>query len=423
MIIESNSISRPRHFRQMFVDFALMMICLFVILIALSSCGQEKKAEKPAERAIPVKLKKIEQEEVASTFTLVGTMDSRKSVDLYPRIDGYVAKIPINPGMFVKTGQLLIEIDSNKEEAAVAAKRSAVELAKADLAKEIGKLGSLEADKSARQSMVDFNDLEYQRYYWLEKRGVVATAEVDKEDRDLKVAKSRLASLEAEITAQKDVIERSRKRIDEANAELRAEQEELGYHAMHAPFDGVIGDVPAKVGDYINPQTLLTKISMTKPLEVNVQVPQDQAKSIKNGTVMQILDDSGGLVGESTVAYVSPTVNLQNQSVLIKGNFPNNKSELRPDQTVQVKLILDRSPSMMVPTEAISFVAGKAFIFVAQTDPQGKQIARQRPIEITEIQNNAANVKSGLQPGDEIIVSGIQLLQDMTPIDTTTGSP
>lgn len=398
----------------------LLCFCLSLCLsIVLFGCTAEVKKEAP--RAVPVTLRRIDPKAVSDSITLLGAMDSRNSVDLFPRIDGYVEKIEISPGMVVKQGQLLLEIDSVKQDAAVAAKRSSVDLAMADYAKEKGKLGSLVADKDSRQSMVDFNGLEYQRYYWLEKRGVVPLATVDQEERDLRVSKARLASLDAEIVAQKDVIERAKKRIDEAKAELRAEQAELAYHTMKAPFSGVMGDVPVKVGDYVNPQTKLTKISKTKPLEVTVEVPQDQAKSIRVGTALEILDNDGTPLGRSSVFYVAPTVNLQTQSVMVKAEYPNLKDELRPDESVQVKLILNTAAALSVPTEAISFVAGKAFIFVSHKGADGQLVARQQPIEISDIQNNQATVKSGLNAGDEIVVSGIQLLSDNTPIVPAAG--
>jgi multidrug efflux pump subunit AcrA (membrane-fusion protein) len=402
--------------------FVTLLCWLFVSsLPLLSGCKSETetKNEPAHKKEVPVTLKKIESSNVASTYSLVGSMDSRNSVDIYPRIDGYIVKIPITAGMPIEKGQLLFEVDSNKQEAAVAAKRSSVELAKSDYAKEVGKLGSLQADHDGKQSQVDLNNVEYQRYYWLEKRGVVPLATVDREDRNLRVAKADLNSLNAETEAQKEVIERAKQRIEEAKSELKVEQAELGYRTMTAPFSGVIGNVPVKLGDYVNPQTKLTTLSKNRPLEVNVEVPQEMAKQIRVGTRMEILGNDGVPYGETSVFYVAPTVNLQNQSVLVKGEFSNTKDQLRPDQSVQVKMILKTEATLSVPTEAISFVAGKAFVFVAAQGVDGKAIARQRPIEISSIQNNTATVKSGLHPGEEIVTSGIQLLADKSPIDAS----
>ncbi len=400
---------------------AFCLACIIACGTLLCSCKSEteKKGEPAQARAVPVKLKKIEASKVAASVTLVGAMDSRNSVDLFPRIDGYIAKIPITAGRPVQQGQLLFEIESNKQEAEVAAKRSSVELSKSDYAKEVGRLGALQAEQEAKQSQVDLNNVEYQRYYWLEKRGVVPLATVDRQDRDLRVAKANLNSLNAETVAQKEVIERAKQRIEEAKAELKVQQAELGYRTVHAPFSGVIGNVPVKMGDYVNPQTKLTTLSKNKPLEVNVEVPQEMAKQVRVGTKMEILGNDGASYGQTAVFYVAPTVNLQNQSVLVKGEFANTQDQLRPDQSVQVKLILKTELTLSVPTEAISFVAGKAFIFVAAQGEDGKPIARQKPVEISSIQNNTATVKSGLNAGDEVVVSGIQLLADKSPIDAS----
>ncbi len=409
-----------RHIIQGAHAFASAPLLVMAMTSALiTGCNANKQgAVSEAPAAVPVVLKKIQESRLASTMTFVGIMDSRKSIDLFPRVDGYVSQINVTPGQFVKSGQVLIEIDSNKQESKVAGKRSSVELAKADYAKEVGRLGSLEADLKAHHAMVDFTELDYQRYYWLEKRGVVATATVDKEDRNLRVTKARLASLLAEITAQKEVIQRARKRIEEAQAELKSEEVELTYHIVKAPFSGVVGDLPVKIGDYVNSQSKLTKVSKMKPLEINVEVPQAEAKLLRIGTEVELLDIDGSSIGHSSLFYVAPTVNLQSQSVLVKAGYPNSNNELRPDQTVQVRLLLKTVSSISVPTEAISFVVGKAFVFVAQRQQEGgKLLARQRPVQISAIQDNSATIESGLKSGENIVVSGIQLLQDGTPID------
>ncbi|MBX9690752.1 MAG: efflux RND transporter periplasmic adaptor subunit, partial [Cyanobacteria bacterium] len=84
---------------------AMLSMVVSLVLACLSSCGaKEEKAEPAKAKAVPVKLKTITAGNVSSTVTLIGAMDSRESVDLFPRIDGYVAKIPITPGMLVKQG-------------------------------------------------------------------------------------------------------------------------------------------------------------------------------------------------------------------------------------------------------------------------------------------------------------------------------
>jgi multidrug efflux pump subunit AcrA (membrane-fusion protein) len=402
---------------------AAIQFILVAAVLVLTSCHKpEEKPAGQAPQAVSVRTEKLSTSHVVSSFSLTGVMDSRKSVSIFPRVDGYIAQIRVKPGQSVTTGQILIEIDPSKEEAAVAAKESSVQLAEADLAKETGSLKSLQADRAAKESQVRFQQIEYDRYYWLEHRGVVPTESVDKEQRDLEVAQARLNSLDAEIAAQKDVITRARRRVDEARAEMRAEKVQLKYYSLKSPFAGVVGDIPVKVGDSVGPHTILTQISESRPLEVNLQVPKDQAGSLHTGVPLEILNEEGNVLTTSKIFYVSPTVDLSSQSVLVKGLCPNLHNEFRPDQTVQVRVLLSSAPGITVPTESISFVAGQAFVFLARRDDTGRLVASQRPIKVSDIRNNRATISSGLKDADEIVVSGIQMLADGTPIQSQGGA-
>lgn len=381
--------------------------------LTLTSCSQEP--EKEGRPPAHVTTAKIEPATVTTTSTLIGEMDSRKSIDLFPKIDGYVRAIPVSPGQKVRAGQLIIAIDPTKQEATVAAKRSSVELAKADLAKEIGELKSLQADLSAQEAQVQFNDIEYKRYYWLGQRGVVAQATVDSQERDLKVAQAKLKSSQEAIAAQKEVIVRAQRRVDESYAEQKEEEAQLGYFSLKAPFDGTIGNIPVKLGDYVAQSTKLTSVSQVKPLEVNVLVPKDDAAELKQGMTMELLDRDGKVVGTSTIFYISPIVDLANQSVQVKGLYANDGLQFRPDQTLEVRIIISKAAGIMVPTESLTFVAGQPFVFVVE-EKNGKTVASQRVVHISDIRDNKAALKDGVKVGEMLVVSGVQNLADGTPV-------
>lgn len=410
--------TRPAaHRERCAAPFAEALLAVLIAAVLLSACHKtEEKSVQTQIPAVSVKTEKLARRHVESSFSLTGVMDSRKSVSILPRVDGYISKIFVKPGQTVTSGQVLMEVDRSKEEATVAGKESSVHLAEADYAKETGSLKSLHAERIAKESEVKFASVEYDRYFWLEKRGVVPAESVDKQQRDLEVVQARLNSLDAQIAAQKDIIVRARRRIDEANAELRAAKEQLKYYSLRAPFSGVVGNVPVKLGDFVNQNTALTQVSESQPLEVNIQVPKDLAGYLHTGIPLELLNSDGSLIATSKVFYVSPTVDLHSQAVLTKGLCENKNNELRPDQTVQVKIVLSSKPGITVPTEAVTFVAGQAFVFVVGHDKSNKLIACQRPITITDIRNNRATVSSGLTDADEIVTSGIQMLADGSSI-------
>lgn len=384
-----------------------------IAALNLTSCSQQES--KPSRPVAHVTAVTIQPATVRNTTTLIGEMDSRKSIDLYPKVDGYVRAIPVHPGEKVRAGQLVIAIDPTKQEATVAAKRSSVELAKADLAKEIGALKSLQADLASQEAQVQFNDIEYKRYYWLGQRGVVAQATVDAQERDLKVSQAKLKSSQEVIAAQKEVIVRAQRRVEESYAEQREEEAQLGYFSMKAPFDGTVGNIPVKIGDYVEQSTKLTSVSQVKPLEVNVLVPKDDAEQLKQGMTMELLDRDGNVVGTSTIFYISPIVDLANQSVQVKGLYPNDDLRFRPDQTLEVRIIISKSAGISVPTEALSFIVGQPFVFVVE-ERDGKTVAVQRPVHISDIRDNKATLSDGVKFGDLLVTSGIQNLSDGSPV-------
>ncbi len=100
------------------------------------------------------------------------------------------------------------------------------------------------------------------------------------------------------------------------------------------------------------------------------------------------------------------------QSILVKMAFRNNGS-LRDRQYVQVRVIWDTQPGVLVPTSAISSLGGQKFVFVAQPgESQDALVAKQVPVKVGAIQGQSYQVISGVKPGDRIAVSRILDLKD-----------
>jgi multidrug efflux pump subunit AcrA (membrane-fusion protein) len=389
---------------------------LLASCLALFLCGcEEKKTEAPVAAPVKVKVESISPEQVTESATLVGRLDSRKAVSLYPKVDGTISQILVAPGQNVRAGQLLIEIDSLKQKAAVSTKDSEIATAKADYQKEVAKLESLKASREAQKASVDYDKTEYERNYSLEQRGVVSESTVDAYDRAFKVATAKLKEIDENIIAQKDVIIRASRSVESARYATKEQEEQLSYYRITAPCAGVMADIPVKLGDYIDSHTKLTTVSQVRPLEVNVLVPKEMATGVKNGMPLELLDDGGKVIATCSVFHIDPIVDQQNQSVLVKALFDNAAGNYRPDQSVTTSLLLSQRQGIMIPTEALSFVAGRAFAYVVATGANGT-VAQQRPLQISSLQGNKAAIKDGIGPGDRVVVSGVQNLRDGSPI-------
>jgi RND family efflux transporter MFP subunit len=166
----------------------------------------------------------------------------------------------------------------------------------------------------------------------------------------------------------------------------------------------------------VTPQTVLTTIDQNGVLELNVSVPIERASSLRLGLPIQILSGSAaGPVATTVVNFISPHVDDQTQSVLVKGQVRNPDEKLRAAQYVRARIIWSTTDGLVVPVTAVLRVSGQFFAFVAE-DAGGKLVAKQRAITVGPIVGEAYPVLDGLKPGERVVVSGAQKLADGAPI-------
>lgn len=382
-----------------------------ILTCLLSGCARAKEMEAPA--GYPVQLKLLESVQVDDSSTYVARMDSRNTVSLYPKVDGHVTRISAQPEQWVPAGAHLLQINPVQQLASVDAKVHTFEASDAEYGSQLKNLKALEAQRQAAYANVQFAEKEFHRYKRLSDKGAVSVERADEKERALLVKTADAASLEAQIAAQKQAVNSARQKKNQSRADVKVEREQLSYHIIRAPFAGTVGNIPVKVGDYVTPQTKLTTVSVNKPLEVYVQIPKDEAARLKHGMNVELLDSREKVIGESRVFYISPTIDTDSQSVLVKSLYDNNESELKPDQNVTARVVWDHKEGIVIPTNAISVVGGQPFVFVAEKRDGGKLIAKQKPVDLGGLQGgNGILVANGLKAGEKLVVSGIQNLSD-----------
>jgi RND family efflux transporter MFP subunit len=196
---------------------------------------------------------------------------------------------------------------------------------------------------------------------------------------------------------------------------VREQQAQLRYYRVTAPAAGVVGDIPVRVGDRVTVSTLLTTVDSPGIMEVYVSVPVERASQLRPGLPLRILDSTGKVVAESHLTFVSPQVDDQTQTVLVKAGI-EDKGTLRPAQFIRARVVWGTREGPVVPVLAVSRISGQHFAFVAETEKEGL-VARQRPVQVGEIVGNDYVVLSGIKPGDRVIVSGTQFLRDGVPVN------
>jgi len=250
---------------------------------------------------------------------------------------------------------------------------------------------STEAQKKAT---LDYNQREVERQRLLYEGGVSS-----KRDYELAV----------------QAYENSKADWEASTAARVTQQRQLAYYSLTAPFSGIVGDIPVHIGDYVAPQTLLTTVDENAELEAYIYVPTERAADIRMGLPVQVVTSSGELRESTKVNFISQQVDNALQGILVKAPVHTSLDRFRNAQLVKARVVWSTAPAPTVPILAVTRIGGQSFVYVATAADKGT-IAKQRAVTLGDTVGNDYAVTGGLNPGDKVIVSGIQFLIDGTPV-------
>jgi RND family efflux transporter MFP subunit len=391
----------------------------------------------------PVQLATPKNATVAESSDYAANLDSRQSVTLQPRVAGQISEIYVQPGDTVQAGEPLLQIDSEAQRAQVSSRVAAVDTAAADIAAAEAEvdnaaqtLASLEARRASAQADVQLNQKEYERFQELYRQGATPQQNVDQRLNTLRVSQAALQEAEANIQAQRSSINRTRANVtrsqrayEQAQANVSEGEAQLQYYTITAPFTGIVGSIPVKVGDVVANNTQLLTVTQNNSLEVEIQVPLERSPALRVGLPVQLLDEQQKVLQSGRTSFVSPDVDPATQSILVKARFVN-AGNLRTSQFVRARIIWSQSPGVLVPTTVISRLGGRNFVFVATPQseseceaqpgapalPPEQLVGVQKPVELGKIVGNDQEVIEGLTASDRIVSSGILQLQNCAAI-------
>lgn len=416
--IPETLLEKPRK-RRRWLWWLLIPLLLGGGFVLWRSLAPRNNASSPANApppAVPVKVATVQPGTLEDSSEYIASIESRQSVKLQPRIQGQVIQIFVRPGTALQAGSPIVQIDPRQQQAAVNSYSAATESAKSQLENARSTLKSLEADRISNEADLKLNQQDYQRYSNLADQGAVSRQIRDQYTNKLATARAKMRSTDAQMQAQQAKISQAQKDIQQAQANTNQQQVQLQYYTINAPFAGTVGDIPVKVGDFVNTSTQLTTLTNNQLLEINTSVPVEKEPQLRKGMSVEIIDGQGHSLGLSSVFFIAPSVSNNTQSILIKSLFDNSKGQLKADQFVQARVIWNQRLGVSIPTTAVTRVAGENFVYVTQMQQtrQGKSqlVARQKRVKLGDIRGNNYQVLEGLQPGEKIVVSGLLNLRD-----------
>ncbi len=397
-------------------------------------------------RLMQVEMANPKNATIEDSSDYVASLQSRQSVTMQPRVSGQISAIYVKSGDRVSAGDPILQIDAAEQEAQVQSRAAAAESSAADLevagaeaANARNNLGSLEAQRNSRLADVQLQEKEYQRFQQLYRQGATSKQIVDQKLNALQNAQAGLQQIEANIQAQQSTIlrsganiSRSQRLLQQARANISQSQVQLQYYSITAPFAGVVGDIPVKVGDFVNNTTQLLSITQNQELETQIAIPLEKATNLRKGMQVQLLDDQNQVLKTGKIFFIAPSVNPQTQSVQVKAVFDNFGGKLRANQFVRARVIWDTRPGVLVPVTAIARLGGQNFVFVAtpfnsagcdkapsagapKVNPE-QTVAAQKSVKLGKIIGNEQEILEGLNSDDTIVVSRLLQLQNCMAI-------
>ena len=328
-------------------------------------------AEGAAFKAPPEAVTSIvaKQEAWPSTLSAIGTAAPVQGVTVAADLPGIVERIAFESGRRVSRGDVLVQLDTRQEQAQLTAA-----VAQRDLAR-----------------------LNFERMKALVEDGAVSRAEFDQAAAEYKQADARIGEIEATI---------ARKTI-------------------RAPFSGILGIRQVNLGQYLAGGDAVVPLQSLHPIYVNFSVPQQEAPNVRVGRRVQVTaGDVAGVSFTGRITAINSVVDEATRNVQVQATLPNPDGRLRPGMFVQTQVLLGESrPVVTLPASAISYAPYGDSVFVIDDlkDPNGATYrgVRQQVVKLGGARGDQVAVTSGIEPGQEVVTSGVFKLRNGAPVQVT----
>ena len=301
-----------------------------------------------------------------TTLEVIGTAAAIQGVTVSADLPGTVDKIHFESGQSVKEGDILVELDIRQERA---------------------QLANIEAQR-------DLARIQYGRSEELLKAGVISKSEYDNASSQQKATEAQVGEIKAAI---------ARKTI-------------------HAPFSGILGIRQISLGQYLAAGQSIVSLQALNPIYVNFGVPQQDTPKMSIGRSLQVTStDLPGVIFNGKITALDSVINEQTRNIQVQATFHNQAGKLRPGMYVQVELPLGKPRDIIpLPASAINYApyGDSVYVVTDMKDQKGNAYrgVKQQVVKIEGSRGDQVAIVSGINPGVEVVSSGVFRLRNAAPV-------
>ncbi|HTV17688.1 MAG TPA: efflux RND transporter periplasmic adaptor subunit [Polyangiaceae bacterium] len=310
------------------------------------------RASAPAE--LPVDVYPVVSEPLEMLIPANGTLLARESVQLVSGIERRLAKVRVAEGRSVKRGDVLFELDSTDLRAQLRKTRVQERLARSTL--------------------------------------------------------TRARSLNSEGITNRQDLDVAQARVEELAAERQVLEVELGKTLIRAPFSGTLGLRRVSAGAWLSPNTVLAVLHDTTSLKLDFNLPERYGAELARGDTFRFHVEGAATAFDGIIDAIEPSIDVVTRSVPIRG-VVTAAAGLRPGSSASIEVPIRVDQTVLVPAIAVLPGIDGRNVFVARGG-----VAHSVPVEVGFRTEDRVQLSSGVQPGDQVIVSNLLQLRDGLPV-------
>jgi RND family efflux transporter MFP subunit len=392
---------------------------LLVAIVWLGGCSNNPSVRASdagqAAPAMTVGVAPVTRKPISNQLTVSSELVPDQEIDVYAKESGYVKKLNVDYGSRVKEGDVMAELEIPELQAQLDQDAAAIRSAADQVTHANHELKRLEAQH-------DVLDLQYKRLKSVAEArpGLVAQQEVDD-------AHGKDLAADAQVEAGKAATQTAQSQLDVAKAREQHDKVLYAYSRITAPFAGVVTQRYANYGTLMQAGTgsstqalPLVRLSKDDKFRLVIPVPESYVKSIHVGDPVQVKVPSLDKVLPAKVARFSVDVSADTRTMHTEVDVPNPSHNLIQGVYAEATLMLERkNNALVVPLQAVNHSGNEATVFLVDVN----NILQQRKIHVGMQTASDAEVLSGLNEGDRVVVSdtsGLKVGTEVRPQEIAT---
>lgn len=386
---------------------ASVSIC---VVFAIGGCNTAPQGADARAASVPsARVAVAQRGDISHVLTLAGQFQPYQVVDVHPKVSGYMRKINVDIGDIVHEGQTLAVLEVPELKAQLQQTVFAVEQSKEEISRTQHDIDRAVATHAALHSA-------YQRLEEAAKGhpGLIAQQELDD-------AQAKDLSSEAQVDAAKAAMAAAKQRAGEAQADNQRVQALHDYTTVQAPISGVVvwryADTGALIqgGTNSNSQDLpIVRLSQSSLLRLRIPVPESDVRYVHDGDQLEVRVDAVGRSFTGKIVRFTRDVNFETRTMETEVDVQNRDLQISPGMYANTMLRLGQASNVVtIPIEALVLNGSQRIVYVVDSTNH----VHQCPVEVGIQGSKLAEIRSGLHPGDRVIVGGQEKYQENEEID------